>query len=96
MKTALNHLIEILEKSIEQEVAVVRSDKGYNPEDVSTCVSTIAITRRAISKANELLELEKKHIMDGFADGFVEGYATGKSGEQKLFPEQYFNDIYKS
>jgi len=40
-------------------------------------------------------EMEKKQIMNTFADGFVEGVETQKSGEQLLFPEQYYNETYK-
>lgn len=49
-----------------------------------------------IKKATELLAEEKRQIETGFADGFVEGYATGKSGEQKSFPEQYFTETFES
>jgi hypothetical protein len=43
----------------------------------------------------QALELEKEQIQDAFADGFVEGVETQKSGEQLLYPEQYYNNIYK-
>ena len=39
-------------------------------------------------------EMEKEQIMNSFADGFVEGVETQKSGEQLLFPEQYYNETY--
>jgi len=32
--------------------------------------------------------------MNSFADGFVEGVETQKSGEQLLFPQQYYNETY--
>ena len=38
--------------------------------------------------------MEKKQIENSFADGFVEGMETQKSGEQILFPELYYNEIY--
>ncbi len=39
-------------------------------------------------------EMEKQQIMNSFADGFVEGVETQKSGEQLLFPQQYYNETY--
>ena len=39
-------------------------------------------------------EMDKEQIMNSFADGFVEGVETQKSGEQLLFPEQYYNETY--
>jgi hypothetical protein len=42
----------------------------------------------------ELLKIEKEQIMNSFADGFVEGVETQKSGEQLLFPQQYYNETY--
>ena len=42
----------------------------------------------------ELLEAEKEQIINSFADGFVEGVETQKSGEQLLFPQQYYNETY--
>jgi hypothetical protein len=39
-------------------------------------------------------EMEKEQIMNSFADGFVEGVETQKSGEQLLFPQQYYNETY--
>jgi hypothetical protein len=32
--------------------------------------------------------------MNSFADGFVEGVETQKSGEQLLFPQQYYNETF--
>ena len=40
-------------------------------------------------------EMEKEQIMNSFADGFVEGVETQKSGEQLLFPQQYYNETYE-
>jgi hypothetical protein len=40
-------------------------------------------------------EMDKEQIMNSFADGFVEGVETQKSGEQLLFPQQYYNETYK-
>jgi flagellar biosynthesis/type III secretory pathway protein FliH len=45
-------------------------------------------------KAKEAIEKEKEQIENTFADGFVEGVETQKSGEQLLFPEQYYNQTY--
>jgi hypothetical protein len=41
-------------------------------------------------------EMEKEQIMNSFADGFVEGVETQKSGEQLLFPEQYYNETFNT
>ena len=49
--------------------------------------------RRLIEAAKAM---EKEQIMNTFADGFVEGIETQKSGKQLLFPEQYYNETYKS
>jgi hypothetical protein len=43
----------------------------------------------------ELLEAEKEQIINSFADGFVEGVETQKSGEQLLFPQQYYKQTYE-
>jgi hypothetical protein len=43
---------------------------------------------------NDCMEKEKEQIENTFADGFVEGVETQKSGEQLLFPEQYYNQTY--
>ena len=40
-------------------------------------------------------EINKEQIMNSFADGFVEGVETQKSGEQLLFPQQYYKEIYE-
>jgi hypothetical protein len=42
----------------------------------------------------KLVNEEKEQIMNSFADGFVEGVETQKSGEQLLFPQQYYNETY--
>jgi hypothetical protein len=39
-------------------------------------------------------EMEKQQIECSFADGFVEGVQTQKSGEQLLFPKQYYTETY--
>jgi hypothetical protein len=39
-------------------------------------------------------EMDKEQIMNSFADGFVEGVETQKSGEQLLFPQQYYNETF--
>ena len=45
---------------------------------------------------NRFLEMEKQQIECSFADGFVEGVETQKSGEQLLFPKQYYNETFKN
>ena len=49
------------------------------------------ITKEEYEQAKEM---GKEQIENAFADGFVEGTATQKSGEQLLFPEQYYNETY--
>ena len=49
--------------------------------------------KQEIKKA---LEKEKEQIENTFADGFVEGVETQKSGEQLLFPIEYYNQTYNN
>jgi hypothetical protein len=55
--------------------------------------------KATIKQGNEAFEqakaMDKEQKMNTFADGFVEGIKTQKSGEQLLFPEQYYNENYK-
>jgi hypothetical protein len=83
MKTAMQELIERLsktEKQLEKENNLVMS----------------AALFAAKNMALEYIEKEKEQIENTFADGFVEGVETQKSGEQLLFPEEYYNQTYNN
>ena len=81
MKTAMQEFLDYM--------------KEYNMILIKEGIEPNLLIKMLQHKAEKLLEKEKEQIENTFADGFVEGIETQKSGEQLLFPEQYYNQTYK-
>ena len=81
-KTALQQLIERLNKSILAERDVLDNPNLYHPNDVKQANLLVRNVEQIISVATELLPVERDAIVKSWDDGYKEIEDTLASGEQ--------------
>ena len=82
MKTAMQELIEELEKRM----------KSYLSVDMALSASAIAIT---LMEAKKLLEKEKEHIIDAYCEGFKQGSEGNRIMSEEYYYDLYNQFIKK-
>jgi len=95
-QTALQRLIDIWNKELQEPLGVLQGDKDYHFNDLKRAVRQVREINKRIDQATELLETEREDIEEAYEKGCdnAADWYSDPSGEN-FTSKQYYKYTYE-
>jgi len=87
--TALQQLIDIWKKELQEPLGVLEDHRAYHVDDVKRATKQVREINKRIEQATELLETEREQIEDAYRRGKCDEFDA-----ESVSKEQYYKDTY--